>query len=320
MPATLVIGPEEFLAERAVAAAVGAAERVDVDGSAEGAAGLLREALSPTLFGAAPTVVVRQLDAVDDEAAAVLRQALADDAALVLVHPGGVKGKALLTAVRSAGATEVACTAPRRGPETTDFIVREFARHRRKASADAVSAVAEALGTDLRMVCAAISQICADVDADPVAAEDVHTFFGGVAEVTSFQISDAVWDRRAADALRDLRWSVQGADRGRSGPALVAGLAGSLRSLARLSSAPRSMSEAQLAAEVGAPPWKIKVLRRQLSRWRGGQLAAAAVRLAAADAAVKGGVREGESLDPVQKQALLEELILRTAGERSPQD
>lgn len=318
MAVTLIVGPEDFLAERAVAAALAGAERAEVDGADERAAVLLRDAMSPTLFGDAPTVVVRNLDQLDDDAAAVVKASVAEGADLILIHPGGVKGKALLTAVRAAGATEVACTAPKRGPETADFIAREFARHRRAVTGDATTALAEAIGTDLRMLSSAISQMCADLDADPIGAAEVHTFFGGVAEVTSFQISDAVWDRRATDALRDLRWALNSGERGRTGPALISSLAGGVRSLARLSGAPRTLSEGQLAAEIGAPPWKIKVLRRQLNRWTGASLAAATLRLAAADAAAKGGVLEGESLDPVQKDAMLESLIVSLATQGAP--
>jgi len=314
----LIVGAEEFLAERAASAAVARADRVDVDGAEESAAALLRDAMSPTLFGDTPVVVVRNIDQLDDAAAAVVKEALGEGLELVLLHPGGVKGKALLTAIRAAGAREVTCVAPKRGPETADFITREFASHKRAVTAAAISALAEAIGNDPRMLSSAISQMCADLDADAIDAAEVRTFFDGVAEVTSFQISDAVWDRRAADALRDLRWSLQSGDRGRTGPALIASLSGGVRSLGRLSAAPRSASEGQLAAEVGAPPWKIKILRRQLNRWNGAGLAASVLRLAAADAAAKGGVLEGESLDPVQKDAMLEALVLALATQGAP--
>ena len=84
-PVTLVSGPEEFLAERAVRDVVLAArkvdpsiERRDVEGSAEGAAGLLREALSPTLFGDAAVVVVNGIEGLDDAGQTAVRAALAD--------------------------------------------------------------------------------------------------------------------------------------------------------------------------------------------------------------------------------------------------
>ena len=323
-PVTLVSGPEEFLAERAVRDVVLAArkvdpsiERRDVEGSAEGAAGLLREALSPTLFGDAAVVVVNGIEGLDDAGQTAVRAALADlpnGIYLVLVHPGGVKGKALLTDIRKSGAAEVDCATLKRGSDTIDFITREFVRHGRKATREAINALYESLGQDLRMLAAAVSQVCADLDEEPIDADHVHFYFDGVAEVSSFQIADAVWDRRPKDALRDLRWAMETGDRNRIGPSLVSGLSGGLRSLARYTGVSHSMSEGQIAGEIGVPPWKVKVIKRQAARWRPAQLAQATLLLAAADGATKGGVRHGESLDPVQKAAMLESLVVKIAS------
>lgn len=323
-PVTLVFGPEEFLAERAVRDVVMAArkadptiERRDVDGAAEGAAGQLREALSPTLFGDAAVVVVNGIEGLDDAGQKAVRDALVDlpvGIYLVLTHPGGVKGKALLTEIRKSGAKEIECTALRRGGDTVEFISREFVRHGRKATREAVATIYEALGQDLRMLAAAVSQVCADLESEPIDAEHVQVYFDGVADVSTFQIADAVWDRRPTDALRDLRWAMETGDRNRIGPAMVSGLSAGLRSLARYTGVSHSMSEGQIAGEIGVPPWKVKAIKRQASRWRPAQLAQATLLLAAADGAVKGGVREGESLDPVQKAALLEGLVVEIAS------
>jgi DNA polymerase-3 subunit delta len=79
---------------------------------------------------------------------------------------------------------------------------------------------------------------------------------------------------------------------------------------------PPGASEADIAREAGVPPWKVKVLRRQWSRWSGDQrrLAAAAVALAEADAAMKGGVGQGTSLDAEQKLLALEILVTGTVA------
>lgn len=323
-PVTLVFGPEDFLAERAVRQLVVAARKADptvekreVDAAAEGAGNLIREALSPNLFGDAAIVVVNGIDALDDAGQAAIREALGDvpmGVYLVLTHPGGVKGKALLTDIRMSGAAEIECTALKRGGDTVDFITKEFRRHDRKATSAAITTIYEALGNDLRMLAAAVSQLCADLEAEPIDDVHVQVYFDGVAEVSSFQIADAVWDRRATDALRDLRWALETGDKGRVGPALVAGLSGGLRALARIGGATRSMSDGQIAGEIGVPPWKVKTIKRQATRWRAQQLAQATLLLAAADAAVKGGVKEGESLEPAQKAAMLEALVLRISS------
>jgi len=67
------------------------------------------------------------------------------------------------------------------------------------------------------------------------------------------------------------------------------------------------------------PPWKVRVLRHQWSAWSGDQrrLAAAAVALADADGAAKGGVGEGTALDPEQKLLALERLVLLTSSKHA---
>jgi DNA polymerase III subunit delta len=325
---TLVIGPEELLVERAVADVVAAArlqepdlERRLVDAAADGAAAALAEALSPTLFGDSAVIVVSALDRAEDDLAATLVAAMADPPEhvwIVLVHPGGVKGKALLTAVRGAGAAEVPCPELKKGRPTVEFLTRELARHRRTATREAVGALYDAVGHDPRMLASAVAQLAVDVETDPIDVDDVSRYFGGMAEVTGFQISDAVWERRPTDALRNLRWTAEAGDRGRIGPATVGAVASGLRGLVRYAGASRGAPDAQLAREVGVPPWKLRVLRQQLGRWRPDQLAAAVLLLAATDAAVKGGLREGENLDAAQKMLALERLVVDTASSADP--
>ena len=74
------------------------------------------------------------------------------------------------------------------------------------------------------------------------------------------------------------------------------------------------MSDADVAREIGAQPWKLRTLREQLGRWKPAALADAAVLLATLDAQVKGGA--GFGLDPVQKQVALETTLLRIARSR----
>jgi DNA polymerase-3 subunit delta len=74
------------------------------------------------------------------------------------------------------------------------------------------------------------------------------------------------------------------------------------------------MSDAAIASEIGMPPWKVKVAAAQGRRWRGDRLAAATVRLAGLDVAMKGGLR-GAALDADQKLAALERFVLDITDE-----
>jgi len=177
----------------------------------------------------------------------------------------------------------------------------------------------DAVGLDPSMLAAAVTQLMSDVTSDPIDGTDVSRYFGGVAEVSGFEISDAVWERRPVDALRKVRWAAEVGDRSRLGPATVGALASGLRGLMRYAAAPPGMPEAALAAEVGVPPWKLRVLRQQLRGWQPEQLGGAARQLARCDAAVKGGLHEGEQLDAAQKLFVLEQLVLDVAARRVDQ-
>lgn len=329
-PVTVIVGPEAVLVDRAVADVVAAVRAVDpsaerrvIDGSGDEAAAEITEAVAPTLFGDGAIVVVESAESLDDAATAILTdliQAPVDGVAVVVVHEGkGNKGKKVLAALRSAGAPEVACPALRKGRDTIGFLTAEVRRHGRKATSDALRVLYDAVGHDPRALAGAIDQLCADVDTDPIDEAVVRQYFVGVADVAGYQVADAVWERRTAQALGDLRWVVQTQGRSSVGPAVTAALGSGLRAVARVQGMPRGMSDAAIAAEIGMPPWKVKVATAQGRRWRPERLAAATVRLAGLDVAMKGGLR-GAALDPEQKLAALERFVVGVADPTHPTD
>ena len=318
---TLAYGNEPLFVSRAVTSTLAAirkaepnVQRVDVGAAEERAAGIIAEAAAPTLFGDATVLVVSGVDSATDEVDAALRH-LADESPdtvwLIATHPGGIKGKNLLDHLRKAGAEQIDCAAPKRRDDTLAFLNREFSSHKRAITPAALAVLQDSIGGDLSMLAAAISQLCSDVEANPIDVDDVGAYFSGVAEVSGFTIADAVWDRRSVDALRSLRYAMQNAEEGSSVVALAMGL----RALVRVASYGPGVAEATVAKEAGVPPWKVRTLRKQWAQWSGDQrrLAAAAVALAEADAAMKGGVGEGAALDAEQKRYELEQLVVLTA-------
>jgi DNA polymerase-3 subunit delta len=322
---TLAIGGEAVLVERAVRSVTLAVRRVTPDAQRtvisagdDSAAHQLREAAAPNLFGDAGIVVVEGVDAADESVAKAIREVLVDlpdDIHLVFTHPGGMKGKALLDDIRKAGADVVDCPTMKKGKATLDFLTKEFARHGRKATSDGVAALYEAVGHDLGLLVSAVSQLSSDVESELIDADAVHGTFLGVAEVSSFTIADAFWDRRYAEALRALRQAMLVSDAPRVGVTTVSSLANGLRTLVRVGGMPPGASDADVAKDAGVPPWKVGQLRRQWSRWSGDQrrVASSIVALADADAAMKGGVRVGSSLDADQKLLALEILVAGSA-------
>ena len=324
---TIAFGAEPVLVDRAVAATVASiraidpgAQRVTVAASNPDGGANIRDAGAPTLFGDGTILIVTGADSASDDVDEALRQFVLDapdSAWLIVTHPGVVKGKNLMDALRKAGAVQIECAAVKRGAATLEYLTRAVASHKRSMTQDALAALYDAIGQDLRLLTAAISQLVSDVEADPISVDDVRSYFGGVADVSGFIISDAVWERRSVDALRSLRWATQSSDN--VAVATVSALAGGLRSIVRVAGVGAGASENDVAREAGVPPWKVKVLRRQWSGWSGDQrrLAAAAVALADADGALKGGVLEGSSLDAEQKRMALERLIMQTGAPRA---
>lgn len=326
LPITLITGSEHVLVDRAIADARREAreregsdpERRIVSAGSEDAVSALAEALGPTLFGDPALVIVTEFDQVDDALWRIIEGAIADPPpalALVVHHPGGVKGKKYLTALRAAGTRDVACAALKKGRQTQDFLLEEVRRHGRRATPAALQGLYEAVGHDLSLLLGAIAQLCSDVETDPIDEEVVARYFRGIADVQGYRISDAVWERRPVDALRDVRWMAESSGRAGVGPAVTAMLSGGLRSLVRVQGLPPGISEADAMQETGIRfDWQLRNARNRAKRWRPDRLAAATVRLADLDVAMKGGLREGEALDVDQKAHVLETYVVETAA------
>jgi DNA polymerase-3 subunit delta len=312
---TLVTGPEEFLAERAVQHVRAAVRRVDPEAELSETVAdqltmaTLGELAAPSLFSATRCVVVRKFEDLPDESVDGLVDyagSPAEDVALVLVHSGGPKGSGVLTKLRkSAGVTEVK-TAALTAREFPNFVTNELRGHKVKIDADAAAFLVQAVGQDLRSLSAAASQLAGDFEGKPITIDMVKTYFGGRAEAKSFAVADHALFGRAAKALEELRWALDGG----VAPVLVtSAVAGGLRGLAKFKSAPRGLRNADLMREVGVPSWKLDILRDQARGWEDGGIARAIRVVAAADADIK-----GRAHDP---SYALEKMVLDIVRSRS---
>ncbi|WP_344968700.1 DNA polymerase III subunit delta [Streptosporangium fragile] len=294
-PVTLILGDEELLADRAVSEVVAAvraadpaAEVHDLPGSKVEPGELTRMA-SPSLFGDRSVVVIRSAqDLVKEVVAEVVSYAAhpAEETVLVLVHPGGVKGKALVDGVKKAGAHVVPVAKLTKPAERLAFIKAEAKRAGRTIGADAAEALLDAVGNDLRELAAACSQLAFDTPGKTIDEAAVARYHRGRAEVSGFTVADSAVEGRLGDALEQLRWALA---TGTAPVLLVSAVAGGLRSLAKVGGAPRNLRGGQLASHLGMPPWKIDRVRRQLNGWGPEGLARALQATATADEQVKGG-------------------------------
>ena len=323
---TLLRGGETALVDRALSDTVRGirrqapgAERVVVAAGDEESANDLRYACAPTLFGEDMIVHITDLQSGDDAFADALREVLddqPDNVWLIVHHDGTAGGKRLVEAVRGAGSTEVECLAVKKGKRAIDVLTKEFTRHKRHATADAVHVLYESVGHDMPMLFAAVNQLVADIPDDPITEEHVRDYFAGVADVAGWQIADQVWQRKPAGALESVRHAAASGNDTSVGVMSVLAMASALRDIIRVGGMGPGASESDVARELGIPPWKVNLLRSQWSRWSGDQrrLASSLVDLADSEAQMKGGLGRGPAMEVEQKMFLLEKLVLSSSG------
>jgi DNA polymerase-3 subunit delta len=317
-PVTLVVGEEEFLVDRAVRDLIAQARQALGEAGDEGGDlhdieasalthGELMSLTSPSLFGGGAIVVIRGAQNVGKDVAAEITRyaaAPAPDAVIILTHAGGAKGKALVTDLKKAGAQVAERPKLTRAAERTDFVKSEFRRTGRQADQGAVQALLDAIGGDLRELASAVSQLASDTDGR-INAATVARYYRGRAEATGFSVADHAVEGRLTEALEQLRWALA---TGTAPVLITSALANGVRLLGRVGAAGNKNSAA-LAGEVGAPPWKIDQVRRQLRGWNPGGVAWALQAVAEADAQVKG--------DSVSAAYALERAIRRIVAARS---
>ncbi|MDR3201560.1 MAG: hypothetical protein LBT54_00200, partial [Bifidobacteriaceae bacterium] len=261
----LVTGPEDLLAERAVDRLIRlvreqdpSAQTTRLDAQSYQPGGLA-QAASPSLFAERLIVVVDAVAAAED---AFLADASAyvgaprEEATVILRHRGGVRGKKLLEAVRKAKFPEVGCAAVTRDGDKSQFALGEFRRAERRIEADALRALVEAVGADLRELAAACAQLAGDT-VGAVTRRDVDRYYGGRVEATGFKVADAAVAGDTAGALTLARHALA---TGMDPVPLVAALAAKLRTMAKVGGARRRGLDP--VKDLGLAQWQVERARR----------------------------------------------------------
>jgi DNA polymerase III subunit delta len=309
----LLVGDEELLVGRAIGALSASARRrdptlVEIERTgAEIEGPELPELVGPSLFGDARFVVIRNAQDVKVAALAVLRpyvESPAEGTTIVLHHVGGAKGKALLDAARKAGALEVACAKLTRADDRMNFVRSEVRRAGGTIGADAVAALVDAVGSDLRELAAVSGQLVSDSGGN-IDVDLVRAYHRGRAEVTGFAISDLAVVGNAGGALEALRYALSV---GVPHVVIADALADGIRTIARVATAGRGDPYA-LAPKLGMPPWKVKRAQSQSRGWSEPGVRRALGVVATLNADVK-----GEAADP---SYALERAVRRLAEART---
>lgn len=300
----LVLGDEELLVERAVAEVLGAARKLAGAGGAindnvpvdrmragEVSTSELAELLSPSLFAEERVVVLEAAAEAGKDAAALIADAAADLPAgtmLVVVHSGGGRAKALADQIKKLGAQVHPCAKLTKAAERADFIRKEFRTLKVKADDDVVTELLDAIGSDLRELAAACSQLVADTGGQ-VNVAAVRRYHSGKAEVKGFDIADKAVAGDISGAAEALRWAMVG---GEPHVVLADALAEAVHAIARVGGV--SGDPYRLASELGMPPWRIQKAQKQARRWNRDTVAEALRVVAALNADVKGAAANAD--------------------------
>ncbi|KQY48260.1 DNA polymerase III subunit delta [Cellulomonas sp. Root137] len=308
-PVLLVSGSEGLLADRAVDRVVALARAADpgvevtrID-AADYTVGTLGVVSSPSLFAEDKVLVIDGLErAGDDLLSDVTGYLVAPpaDVVLVLRHAGGQRGKKLLDALRASGVPTVACDVIKSDGDKSAFVTAELRRAGRRADAQAVRALVDAVGSDLRELASSCAQLVADTTG-LIGPDVVERYYGGRIEATGFRVADAAVAGQTGQAVSLLRHALA---TGVDPVPIVAALAAKLRVLAKVA-AVRGRG-AGAVRDLGLAPWQTDRAMSELRRWTPEGLASAISAVAQADAEVK-----GEGRDP---QFAVERAVLRVAG------
>ena len=292
----LLLGSEVALADRALSKITAElrsqkAEITTLFGG-EVAVGEISDALSPSLFSERRALILRDLQDLPEEAKIEITrylEAIDPTLTLVLLHKGGVKGKALLDQIKKAKPELIMCDPLKKESEKEDFVKNLFIDLGRKASPAAISALVNAAGTDLRELSAAVSQLASDTPAGLIEEAHVNKYHQGKIETTGFDVADKVMEGNFAESLITLRHAIT---TGTDPVMITSAIASSLRGIAKVSGTNRGQKSFELAGELGMAPWQIDKARRQLSGWNANTLTAAVEAIAKCDAQVKGGASD----------------------------
>ncbi|TDT33913.1 DNA polymerase III subunit delta [Naumannella halotolerans] len=309
----LVTGPESLLADRQVTAQVKAcraetpdAQLNDVQADAVDA-GVLAEITGGSLFAERSVAVIRDLANLPadlTDAVLAMAQATPADLALVLVHGGGQKGRGLLDKLKKSKQVEVVDCPQVKQWEVSKFVVAETRAGGGRIDSTAAQLLVDSVGHDLRSLAAAVDQLLADSEDQVITEQLIGRYFAGRAETTSFVIADLAMTGQTAKALEQLRWALA---TGVAPVLITSALASGVRGLGKLSGLRGSgLRDAEIAKDVGVPPWKLKSMRSQLRAWDDSSLAQALTVVAVADADIKGAADNADYA--------LERAVLAIAG------
>ena len=246
----------------------------------------LAELLSPSLFAEDRVIVLESAAEAGKDAVALVLEAArepAEGVVLIVVHSGGGRAKALAPALEKLGATVHNCGKLNKS-QLVDFVRGEFRTADVRVAPDAIAAMIESVGSNLRELASACSQLAADTGGK-IDVDAVHKYYSGKAEVSGFDVADKVIVGDTRGALEALRWADQ---IGTAHVLLADALADAVHTIAKVGPFARGGDPFRLASDLGMPPWKVKKAIKEVGGWDPTSIGAAMQIVAALNADVKG--------------------------------
>lgn len=315
-PLHLLLGEEELLVERTIAAVFASVRMIDEGAELRRVAVTditppeLEELLGPSLFAEARVIVLDNAQEIGRETAEAVHGYLdepADGVVLMIVHRGGGRAKVakeLPARLRKAGAEVVECAKITKPAEREAFVRQEIRGAGGRIAPGAVGALIDAVGSDLRELASTASQLVAD-SGGVVDEAAVRRYHRGRAEITGFAVADKAIIGDTAAALEALRWALR---TGVPTVLIADALADAVRTVGRVG-AVGGGDPFRLSGELGMPPWKIKKAQAQSRGWTAAGIAVALRVVADLNADVKGVAASADHA--------LERSVLRIAAARA---
>ena len=297
-PVVLIKSKEEALADRAWERLLAEARSHDPDievvriDATSYEPGQLAMLASPSLFGGAKIVHATGLETMSDDFqndTLDLIKHPSPDLFLVAVRNGGNRGAKLFTAAGQAKLPVVTIDEIKWDSEKLALLKADARRAGRTVTEDALQALTDSLGNNVRELLAALNQLFSDIDGT-IGEAEVKKYFGGRVEADGFEIADAVVAGNLGRALELLRHALA---TGSAEVPIVAALAWKFRQLAQVSA---SMGRNGQNIKPPGSPNQIRNARNSLRMWSDAGLAGAITAIAQADSDVKGF--KGQAKDP----------------------
>ena len=258
--------------------------------AAEYQSGELQVLASPSLFGEKKLLIFDDMQKMTDPFLADGLQYVQDpnpDVTFLGLHGGGTRGKRLLDALKKAGEF-VEAKPIKSDRDRLEFLQAEFRGARRRIDAEALRALADAIGENLGELAAAAHQLLADTQGT-ITERVVEQYYGGRVQATAFKVADAALDGQLGPSIALLRHAFA---TGVQPVAVSASFALKARQVARVIDS--KVPQGQLASILGMAPWQVQRVTATARHWTPVNIAGAIELIARADAEAKGQARDPE--------------------------